>query len=209
MEIATKSEFAALAGVSAARVSQWISTRQIWGDALVGEGRHARIRVEVAREQLRRNLDLNQRLGANGKARLGGAGAHASESAAPAEGLSAGCSGAPVPDRIEEEIKRARRDQLVLANERAREHAAARAGRYLIAEDSQQQMGRVAASMVATFEGALPELALALAAKSNLSSRDALHLLRETWRSIRARASEADAKAAAALPALIEDAPPP
>jgi hypothetical protein len=215
MEIATKSQFAALVGVSAARVSQWIAARKISGDALVGEGRHARIRVEVAREQLRRNLDLDRRLGANGKSRLGGAGAHASEPAAgvveapPAGGLSAGFSGAPVPDRIEEEIKRARRDQLVLANERAREHAAARAGRYLVAEDSRQQMGRVAASMVATFEGALPEFAMAIAAKSILSSRDALHLLRETWRSIRARASEADVKTAAALPALIEDAPPP
>jgi hypothetical protein len=65
----------------------------------------------------------------------------------------------------------------------------------------------MAAAMVATFEGALPEFAMALAAKSNLSSRDALHVLREAWRIIRARASEVDAKAAAALPALIEDAP--
>jgi hypothetical protein len=214
MEIATKSQFATLVGVSAARVSQWIAARKICGDALVGEGRHARIRVEVARDQLRRNLSLGQRLGANGKARLGGPGAHAIEPAAgvvdapQAEGIS-GFSGAPVPDRIEDEIKRARRDQLVLANDRAREHAAARAGRYLIAEDSRQQMGRMAAAMVATFEGALPEFAMALAAKSNLSNRDALHVLREAWRTIRGRASEADAKAAAALPALIEDAPPP
>jgi hypothetical protein len=196
-------------------VSQWIAGRQISGDALLGEGRHARIRVEIAREQLRRNLDLDQRLGANGKARLGGPGVHAIESAAsvvdalPAEGLSSAFCGAPVPDRIEDDIKRARRDQLVLANERAREHAAARAGRYLIAEDSRQQMGRMAAAMVATFEGALPEFAMALAAKSNLSSRDALVVLREAWRIIRARASEADAKTAGALPALIEDAPLP
>jgi hypothetical protein len=211
MGIATKSQFAALVGVTPSRVSQWISSRQIWGDALVSEGRHARIRVELAREQLRRNLDLDQRLGANGKARLGVPGALAIEPAAgtpTAEGLSAGFSGAPVPDRIEEEIKRARRDQLILANERARELAAARAGRYLLTDDSRQQLGRVAASMLATFEGALPELAMALAAKSNLSSRDALHVLREAWRTIRARASEADAKAAAALPVLIEDAPP-
>jgi hypothetical protein len=117
-----------------------------------------------------------------------------------AEGLSVGFSGAPVPDRIEDEIKRARRDQLALANDRAREDAAARAGRYLLAEDSRQQ-GRMAAAMVATFEGAPPEFAMALAAKSNLSSRDTLHVLREAWRIIRARASEADAKAAAALPA--------
>jgi hypothetical protein len=215
MEIATKSQFAALVGVSASRVSQWIAARQIWGDALVGEGRHARIRVEVAREQLRRNLDLDKRLGANGKARLGRWDAHATGPPAgvvdaPRAGGPSECfSGAPVPDRIEEEIKRARRDQLVLANDRAREHAAARAGRYLLTDHSRQQLGRVAAAMLASFEGALPEFAMALAAKSNLSNRDALHVLRETWRAIRARVSEADAKAAAALPALIEDAPPP
>jgi hypothetical protein len=67
MEIATKSQFAALVGVTAARVSQWIAAGQISGDALVGEGRHARIRVEVARDQLRRNLNLGQRLGATAR----------------------------------------------------------------------------------------------------------------------------------------------
>ncbi len=51
-EIVTKSEFAALLGVSAARVSQFISEKKISGAAIVGRGVRARIRVSVAREQL-------------------------------------------------------------------------------------------------------------------------------------------------------------
>ena len=67
-EIVTKKKFAELTGVLQPRVSQWIKSGQISGDALVGEGHPARIRVAVAMEQLNRNLDPPQHLGANGRA---------------------------------------------------------------------------------------------------------------------------------------------
>jgi hypothetical protein len=56
-EIVTKKQFAALAGVGQARVSQWIAAGQISGAAMVGVGHRARIRVAAAMEQLKRNLD--------------------------------------------------------------------------------------------------------------------------------------------------------
>jgi hypothetical protein len=195
-DVVTKGAFAAMVGVSAGRVSQFLSEKKIFGDAIVGEGRHARIRVSVALEQLKRSLDLSQRLGANGRARLD-------------DPLSIGSrnAGVPaaVPDTVETNIKAQRLEQLELANERAREDRAARAGVYLKTDETRQEIGRIAARLMTMFDGALGEFSTAIAAQSNLSARDALHLLRTTFRAVRDRNSEIEIKAAAELPALIED----
>src|ERR1700677_332322 len=103
MNCVSKSEFAELMNVSRQRVSQWLSARQIDGEALVGDGRTARINVEIAKEQLSARLSLSQHLGANGKALLTGG-------ASPLDG----------------DIKAARLRQLVLSNERAFADAALR-----------------------------------------------------------------------------------
>jgi len=180
----TKSEFAELMGVSRGRVSQMLAARQIDGDAIVGEGRSARINVEAARRQLDARLDLGQRLGANGRVRLGG----------------------DTSDPTDAAIKAARLRQLTLANERAAEEAKLRAGRYVEADDARQEMGRVAGRLVAAFEGALPELAAAIAANSSMSQRDALHILRGGWRAIRTRLAGLEAEAAVTEPETIEAA---
>ncbi len=180
----TKSEFAELIGVSRGRVSQMLAARQIDGDAIVGEGRSARINVEVARAQLDARLDLGQRLGANGRVKLGGASSDPTEAA----------------------IKRQRLAALELANERARAEAAARSGHYVEADGMRQELGRVAGRLVAGFEGSLPELAAAIASQSSMSQRDALHVLRTAWRAIRTRLSGAEAEAAAQEPETLEAA---
>ena len=100
--------------VTRGRVSQMLASRQIDGDALVGEGRNAKINVAVARAQLDARLDLGQRLGANGKANLTG-------------GTSA--------DPTDASIKRQRLLALELANAKARVEAAANSGRYVLAAD--------------------------------------------------------------------------
>ena len=56
IEIVSKAEFAAIAGVSRPTVSQWLREGKIAGDAIVGVGRHARIRVAAALQQLNRTL---------------------------------------------------------------------------------------------------------------------------------------------------------
>ncbi len=173
---ATKAEFAALSGVTKGRVSQWLRTGKIDGAALVGEGRRARINIEVARRQLDARLDLSQRLGANGRARLD------SEAAA---------------DPNDATIKRQRLAQLELANDKARAEAAARSGRYVEADAARREMGEIAGRLVASLEGGLPELASALAGHFQLPQRDVLHVLRTAWRVLRARL----AGEAAAVPA--------
>jgi hypothetical protein len=186
-EVVTKGKFAALAGVTPARLSQWIAAGQIHGKALVGRGHRARIRVSVAQAQLKRTLDPIQHLGANGRARLG------SEAADGIEGS------------VESEIKLQRLQQLELSNAKAREEAAIRSGRYLEADAVRQEMGRIAGRMAVLFEAGLVEMATAIAAKSNLPARDVLHILRTTFRTIRERASKVEAEVAGALPPLVDD----
>jgi hypothetical protein len=182
-DIVTKGRFAAIAGVSQARVTQCLADGQISGEAIVGSGQRARIRVALAMEQLRRNLDPSQHLGANGRARV-----------------SSGDDGT-----VEDDIKRARLEQLELANEHARAAREANAGRYVRADDVRQEMGKLAGRMVSAFEGALGEMATAVTAKPNLSPREALHILRTTFRGIRERASKTEAGIAKALPATVDD----
>jgi len=185
-EVVTKKRFAALVNVSPSRVSQWLRTGQLGGEALVGRGHRARIRVAVALEQLRRNLDPVQHLGAQGRATVNG-------------------NGATVPPTIESEIKSARLQQLALSNAKAAAEAAAQSGRYVLAADARQEMGRVAGRLMAVFESAFTEFANAIMASPPATSRDALRTLRTVWRSIRMRQAKAVGDEAAALPPLQDE----
>jgi len=185
-QVVSKSAFADIAGVSRVRVSQYLAEHKISGDALVGTGRKARIRVAAAMAQLKRNLDVSQSLGANGKVKIDAA-------------------DDPEADTIEDGIKRARLEQLELSNEQARSLREVQAGRYARSDDVRQEMGRVAGRMMGLFEGSLGELATAVAAKSNLPARDALHILRTTFRTIRERVSNTEAGIAKAMPPSVDD----
>ena len=157
--VVTKAEFARVSGVTATRVSQWLREGKIDGAAIVGSGRHARIDVALAQTQLDARLDLGQRLGSNGRAQLASAS----------------------PDPTDAAIKAARLRQLILANERAAEEARIRAGAYIDAAAAKQEMGRIAAAMVAAFDGALPDLADAVAGQADPIGTT-LHRLRIAWR---------------------------
>ena len=185
-EIVTKKQFAALAGVTPGRVAQWLKSGQVGGDALVGRGHRARIRVAAAMRQLSRNLDVVQHLGANGRAQVD-------------------ANGGEVPDTIETGIKAARREQLALSNGKAAAEAAARSGRYVLAEAARQETGRAVAGLLAVFESALGEFANAVMAEPPKTQRDALRTLRTAWRAIRNRAAKAKGAEAAGLPPLVEE----
>ena len=182
--VVTKAEFARVSGVTPTRVSQWLREGKIDGAAIVGSGRHARIDVTLAQTQLDARLDLGQRLGSNGRAQLAGAS----------------------PDPTDAAIKAAQLRQLTLANERAAEEARIRAGAYIDAAAAKQEMGRIAGTMVAAFDGVIPELADAVVAGSALSQHDALHLLRSAWRASRARLSALEVQAAIFEPETLEAA---
>ena len=195
-QVVRKSEFAEMRGVSAGRVSQWISEGKISGPALVGEGRAAQINVAVATAQLRDRLDVSQRFGLNGvSTRL----------EEPAPPIAVG-EALPAPDTVEAKIKAEKLRQTQLMTRRLEEEDCERRGVYVRADEARAENTRVAAELLKTFEGALPDFASALAAKFQLPERDALHLLRHEFQRIRRRASELYAGRAAAEADLVEDA---
>jgi hypothetical protein len=64
--IIRKSEFARRCNVHKSRVSQWLKAKQIDGDAIVGDGRSAKIDAAVALKQLKARLSIDERFGLNG-----------------------------------------------------------------------------------------------------------------------------------------------
>jgi hypothetical protein len=119
-EVVSKGQFAALRNVSPGRVSQWIQEGKIEPDALVGEGRNAKINVAVATQQLRDALDVSQLAG-------NGVGTRLDLPLPPPAQASPSREPAPSGDPIADAIKQERLDQLRRANRREAEEEAARA----------------------------------------------------------------------------------
>ena len=194
-DIVTKSAFASLCGVSNARVSQWLADGKLDGEAIVGHGHRARIRVGVARAQLKRRLNITQRL-ATGRAKL--------------DGIAQGKSETPLnlnvdkAQPIEEDIKAERLAQLRHFNKRASEEAALRAGAYVKAADVQQQFGAVAARMLSAFEASFMPIANAIAASRAQTPHDILRTMRLTWREVRAQAAKAQGEEALTMSPLVD-----
>jgi len=195
--VVSKGEFARIINVSAGRVSQMLAEGKIGPDALVGQGRSARIRADLARLQISARTDIGQRLG-NG---LG------TQLELPTTELPPGQTRALAPssDPTTDAIKRERLRGLQLQNERAAEERLAEQGRYVRADQTKAAMTRMAASMLTVFEGGLADLAAALAAKHSLVQRDVLHLMRTEFRTIRAKAAEAARRDLVSLPRLLTD----
>ena len=81
---------------------------------------------------------------------------------------------------------------------------AAGEGRYTDTGAARAEMGKIAGQMMRIFEGALPEIATAIAAEFRLETRDVTHALNEQFRKVREQAAERAAKAAAAIPGTVE-----
>jgi hypothetical protein len=127
-EILSKSEFAALLGVPPAAVSVWIKRRKLSGNALVGSGYSSRIRVT----------------GRETSIPAPAARPKAARDAPPAGG-----------ETVEARIKVERHMALRLANEKAKEEAGARAGKYALASDVVQQLGHAESRLLTIFDAAL------------------------------------------------------
>lgn len=199
-QIVSKTDFARLKNVSPARVSQWISGGKIDGKAIVGEGRNAQIDVEFANEQLRQRLDMAQRVGNGLATRLD------PETPAPGLPLAPGApSSAPTGDTsIDVLFKRERLEGERRKNRREAEEEAANAGRFVDSQAARAEIAKVAGRVVTVIDGALPEMAAAIAAKFELPQRDVLHVLRSEFRNVRQRAANGLRTSAAAAPALVE-----
>jgi hypothetical protein len=195
MEPVSKGEFATIIKVSPGRVSQMISEGKISGDAIVGEGRSAKINVEVARQQIRARTDVGQSLG-------NGAGTRVYETAPV---TTVADTSSPRPPTVDDELRRERLANLRFQNRRAAEEERERQGLYVRTDQVQAEMTKLAAQMLTIFEGAFPDLANALSAKFDLPQRDILHILREQGRAVRQKAADAARKKAVSLPEFIED----
>jgi DNA-binding transcriptional regulator YdaS (Cro superfamily) len=180
----SKSEFAALTGVTPARVSQWIREGKIGPDALVGAGRSARIRPDLARRQVGQRRDAAQ---------------------AMANGLGTKLAGGASDQETDAALKAERLRELQFRNARAAEEALARRGVFVRADMVSPAMARMAAKMLTVFEAGLYEIADELAAQMGLDRRTVLHNVRGKWREIRAKAAEAARREAAEVPEFVED----
>jgi DNA-binding transcriptional regulator YdaS (Cro superfamily) len=201
--IVSKSEFARLVNVSPPRVSQWIEGGKISGEALVGEGRSSRIRAAVACAQLKRGLDLSQRLGNGITTRLELPAQPASlPSVAPSSSSPAPLQ--PAVDPIEEQLKREKLEEWQRKNRIAARQEAESSGRLTDAELAQQLIGRAVAKTVGIYEAGRSDMAEALAAYCDKPKREILQILQQEDRKLRANAAADLRRQALEVPELLE-----
>ncbi|MBS1164160.1 MAG: hypothetical protein H6R00_185 [Proteobacteria bacterium] len=204
-EIVSKSRFAEIIGVSPGRVSQYIAEGKISHAAIVGEGQRAKIDVEVAKDDLRRTLDIAQRLGNGISTRIDAAVRPNETTARPAGEAGAPAAPLPEPPRgIDQELKLEKLQQIRRANRNAAIADAKSRGELITTVDAKAEMTKVAMAMMQEFEGEITDFATAIAARFSLPQRDVIHLLRQRHREFRADRSNALDRAAAAMPETVE-----
>ncbi len=191
VETMAKGDFARLVGVTPGRVSQYIAEGKIFGEAIEGEGRLARIRPEIAQAQLYKSLEPSQRLGGNGAA------VRSQAESAP----SLRSSAEPVHDELAAERLKQQRIKTAQAE---REEALA-CGRYMLADAARREMGRAVGEAFKVMEQGLRDMANALAAEFAIPERDAQQVLQKAFREVRARAAASFRTQAEATPAMVAD----
>ncbi|MDX0702213.1 hypothetical protein GOD03_18435 [Sinorhizobium medicae] len=203
-DIMTKSAFAAHVGVSAGRISQYIAERKIFGDALEGEGRNAKIRASVAVEQLRKTLDPSQRFGANGAATRSAPVASELSFDGP-EKPKAPLKPTVIADPFIDEVAAEKLKQQKITTARMEREEALELGRYMLTDDARREMVKAVAEAFKVMEQAIPEMAKAIAAQFSMSTHDATHVLLKAFRDHRAKKARDFADAAAELEEHVED----
>lgn len=168
---------------------------KLTGAAPEGEGRLAKINLAIARERLRRHLDVGQILGNGIDTRLAKP-AISGRSSKPKSGAFAQppesflSSGGPNLEPVEDQLKRERLFQVQIRSRKAAEDEQARKGRFTDTEEVRAANMRIAGEMIQTFEGALPTMVAAVASRFEVPVREFLHLLRTEFTNIRAKAAE-------------------
>ncbi|MCV0427819.1 MAG: hypothetical protein K5905_20370 [Roseibium sp.] len=203
--VVTKGEFADILNVSAGRVSQYITEGKISGAALVGEGRRAKINVAVAREQLRNHLDIGQMLGNGLETRLSSVdqpGPLPLETAPPQHTPQPSLD--PRKETVEDKLKRERLFQAQIQSRKAAAEEEAEKGRFVSAAEIRASDMRIAVKMIQTFEGALPNMAAAIASRFEVPVRDVLHLLKAEFTEMRSRAADQNRAVAEGLPETVK-----
>lgn len=193
-EVISKSEFAARIKVTPGRISQYISAGIIGPDALVGEGRLARVDVAKALRQIGMRRHVGQSLG-NG---LGTRLALEPDDDDPSPEMS-GPDNARKKD-VAELIQLERLEQERRKNRQQAIDEAAANGNLVTAEALEREVGKATQAVVSAFNGMAPDLANAISAKFELSQRDVLHLVRQVMNDRRKMIAAAAREEAEALP---------
>ena len=169
-EIVSKGRFAELCNVSPGRVSQWLTEGKIHSPALVGEGRSAKINVDLAKAQVKAARDVDQAHSGNGLA----------------TNLEAETPRLPLANTVTDQIAEQRLELLKRQNREKETDEYVRNGQLVEVDDARRHAGQEVARAINRFEGALPEFANAIAAKFKVPARDVLHELKARWRTVRA-----------------------
>lgn len=183
----TKGDFAAAIKVSPGRVSQYIAEGKIYGDALHGEGRSAKIRASVARQQLQKTLEPGQRFGANGSAMRGrqvadDADLYPSREPAPSKPAS---SASPQKDADVDELAQLRLRRERIATEKAEREDMLEVGRYMLTADARREMAKAVNEAFKVMDLGITEMAKAMAEEFGISQHDAQHALHKAFRAHR------------------------
>lgn len=194
----SKSEFAALCGVSKARVAQWIGDGKLKSDALQGEGRFARIIVDVAQAQLKLRLDTNQRFGMNGLLTN-------LESQTPAPILTPTLQLPLQADAFEESLKAEKLFQAQIQTRKLVRQERIDLGLYMDSTEAKAEIHRVASDMVSSFEGMMTDFSNALSARFEIPARDILYTLKQEFLKCRAAAAAQNIILAEQQPETITD----
>ena len=129
--LVSKSEFAARVNITPGRVSQLISEGKIHGAAIRGEGRSAKLVLELALAQFRAGRDVGQALGNGSHARTFLPQTPAVQAADRAEApqVIAGLATLPISDPVADRIQRERLEQERIKTERMRREEAVAEGK--------------------------------------------------------------------------------
>ncbi|MDE3830265.1 hypothetical protein LOF21_15010 [Sinorhizobium meliloti] len=207
-ETMTKGAFAAHIGVSAGRISQYIAEGKIYGDALEGDGRTAKIRPAIARQQLQKTLEPSQRFGANGAAVLKPSAVQPNLQLAPSDGASAPPPRLTFTDDVADQLAAERLRQQQITTARLEREEALEVGRYMRTDDARRQTVRAVSEAFKVMEQGIPEMAKAIAAQFGVPMHDATHALLKVFRDVRAKKAAGFRTAADEQPEHIEDEQP-
>ncbi len=199
----TQAELARHFGVSRAAVSQWKANDILREDAFEKPGKTGKLILHIAEEHVRKNRDIGQSLG-NGLTTKTSAAKQPAVTPTPApvaetvraEPAPAGNdepaarqADPDAPPSIEDQLKSAKLEQQLRTNRMQAAEEATLQGKLMLAADAREQMARIAVVMLQIFEGAMPDIATAMAAQFGVPERDVLHLLRAEFRKVRKTAA--------------------
>ncbi|WP_248447261.1 hypothetical protein [Sinorhizobium meliloti] len=207
-ETMTKGAFAAHIGVSAGRISQYIAEGKIYGEALEGDGRSAKIRPAIARQQLQKTLEPSQRFGANGVAILKSAAAQPALRLASSDSASAPPPRLNFTDDVADQLAAERLRQQQITTARLEREEALEVGRYMLTDEARRQTVRAVSEAFKVMEQGIPEMAKAIAAQFGVPMHDATHTLLKAFREVRAKKAAGFRSLIDEVPEQIEDEQP-